>query len=96
MRAFSSRLNPGGGRGGTGSITGCNQLQSIAQRFWLPWNGVVSSVTSPGYLDLSLQERFALFDASCQTTWPGLSSVKCGTGMRRRADPRFLVLASSP
>lgn len=41
MRAFSSRLDPGGGRGGTGSITGCNQLQSIAQSFLvaLEWRG---------------------------------------------------------
>lgn len=36
------------------------------------------------------------FDASCQRTQPGLSSVKCRAGVRKQAGYRFPTLASSP
>lgn len=62
-RAFSPRLNPGGGRGGLGSITGS---KSLAQSSLVPWKEGVSSTASLGHLDLFVQGRFATADASCR------------------------------
>lgn len=58
VRAFSPRLNPGGGREGQADLQVATNSKALPRVLWLPWNGGVSSTASLGCLDLSVQGRF--------------------------------------